>query len=327
MSARRKNTPSYLPHKQSGRARVVWYDATGTRQQKLLPGPFDSSESRTAFARFQLELETAPLRSPSTTGTGVSVNELLLAYVEHAERHYRGPDGKPTGETQHIKVVCRTVRELYGLTPAADFGPLALKAVRQRFISAQWCRRTVNQQVERVRRAFRWAAGEELIPFEVYQRLTAVAGLQRGRTEAHDPEPVGPVDDAVVDATLPHLNRHVRGLVEFQRLTGCRPGEACSVRRCDIDTGGTVWLYKPPHHKGSWRGKPRTIAIGPKAQSLLREFFTADVCDYLFSPQQAVEEVRAERSENRKTPRYPSHMKRNAAKRKANPKRTPAEPL
>jgi hypothetical protein len=25
------------------------------------------------------------------------------------------------------------------------------------------------------------------------------------------------------------LTRHVRGLVEFQRLTGCRPGEACSV--------------------------------------------------------------------------------------------------
>ena len=31
-----------------------------------------------------------------------------------------------------------------------------------------------------------------------------------------------PVDDAVVEATLPFLGRHARGLVEFQRLTGCR---------------------------------------------------------------------------------------------------------
>ncbi len=49
--SRRKSTPSYLPHKQSGRARAVWTDQTGVRHQKLLPSPFDSSESRTAFAR------------------------------------------------------------------------------------------------------------------------------------------------------------------------------------------------------------------------------------------------------------------------------------
>jgi hypothetical protein len=49
-------------------------------------------------------------------------------------------------------------------------------------------------------------------------------------------------------------------MVEFQRLTGCRPGEACVVRREDIDTGGTVWLYKPKHHKTAWRGKSRVIS-------------------------------------------------------------------
>jgi integrase len=158
----------------------------------------------------------------------------------------------------------------------------------------------------------------------VYHRLTTVTGLQKGRSKARETEPVRPVDDATADATLPHLNRHVRGLIEFQRLTGCRPGEACAVRRCDIDTGGAVWLYRPPRHKGSWRGKARTVAIGPKAQALLREFFTPDITDYLFSPRRAVEEVRAARAANRRTPRYPSHLRRNAAKRKTTPKRTPS---
>jgi integrase len=124
---------------------------------------------------------------------------------------------------------------------------------------------------------------------------------------------------------LPFLNRHTRGLVELQRLTGCRPGEACMIRRADIDTAGSVWLYKPTRHKTAHRGKARTIAIGPKAQALLREFFTPDLDDFLFSPMRAVEEQNAARSADRKTPRYPSHMKRNAAKRVAKPKRPPAE--
>ena len=108
-----------------------------------------------------------------------------------------------------------------------------LNVVRLQFVNAGWCRKTVNQQAERIRRIFKWAASEELVSAAVYHALANVTGLQRGRTPAREPEPVGPVDDAVVDATLPHLNRHVRGSVEFQRLTGCRPGEACKLRRCD----------------------------------------------------------------------------------------------
>src|SRR5262249_19251537 len=137
--------------------------------------------------------------------------------------------------------------------------------------------------------------------------------------------PVGPVDDAVVDATLPYLNRFVAGMVNFQRLTGCRSGEVCIIRRCDIDTGGVVWLYKPPHHKTAWRGKTGSIAVGPKAQELLKEFFTAHLSEYLFSPKRAVEEQLAERSANRKTPKCLSHMARNAKKRTKNPERTPKE--
>jgi integrase len=136
---------------------------------------------------------------------------------------------------------------------------------------------------------------------------------------------VGPVDDATVDATLPFLNRHVAGLVQFQRLTGCRPGEACRLRRCDIDmTGGEIWLYRPAHHKGTWKGRERTVAIGPLAQELIKSFFTANIADYLFSPRRAVEEFIAERTAKRKAPRYPSHMARNERKRAKNRKRLPA---
>ena len=325
MARPRKSIPSYLLHPQSGRGRAVWTDSLGNRQFRMLPGAFNSPESRAAFGRLVLELDTTPQLDQKPDTPGITVNELLLAHIEHAQRHYRGADGIPTDEVRHVKTVCRYVRVVYGTVPATEFGPLALKAIRQKFISEGWSRKTVNARVERIRRVFRWAVAEELVPPTVLQSLLAVKGLQRGRTPARETEPVKPVNDATVDATLAHLNRHVRGLVEFQRLTGCRPTEACRVRRCDIDMSGDVWLYRPILHKGTWRGKPRTIAIGPKVQTLLREFFTPNLEDYLFSPRRAVEELKADRAAKRKTPCYPSHMRHNANRRKTNPKCTAKE--
>lgn len=317
----RNPLPSYLPHSKNGRARAVWTDAAGQRHFRILPGAYDSAESRAAYGRLLLELDAAPHR-PAAADT-FTVAELLLAYLEHAGRHYRAPDGEPTSEVYQIRVVARAVRELYGLTPVAEFGPLALKAARQKWVRDGRSRTECNRRVSVVKRIFKWGVSEELVPAAVYQAVATVAGLQRGRTEAPERPPVGPVDPAAVEATLPHLNRHVRGLVEFQRLTGCRPGEATRVRRRDLDMSGDVWVYRPPHHKTAHRGKARAIAVGPKAQALLRQFFTPDPDDYLFSPRRAVEEVLAARAAARKTPRWPSHVRFNAARRKARPKRPP----
>src|SRR5262249_35612413 len=139
MSRSRKLTPSYVLHKQSGQGRLVWYDHTGSRQQKLLPGPFGSPESLAAKARLELEIATSPTRTPAADRDAISVNELLLAFLEHAERHYRGPDGNPTGELREYKLVSRHVRELYGETPAADSGPPNLQSVRHRMTDARMC--------------------------------------------------------------------------------------------------------------------------------------------------------------------------------------------
>ena len=83
----------------------------------------------------------------------------------------------------------KPVRELYGLTPAAEFGPLALKATREVMVRRGWCRKLVNQRVNRVRRIFKWAVAEELVPPAVHQALAALPGLQRGRSGVRDPEP------------------------------------------------------------------------------------------------------------------------------------------
>ena len=296
MSRPRKSIPSYLPHAQSGRARAVWSDSSGIRHFRMLPGPIDSKESRSAFTALLLELEAAPHSARSATTNGLLLGELLLTYLDHAERHYRGPGGKPTSEIDEVRVVIRALRELYADKSAAEFGPLCLKAARQRWVADDRSRTECNRRVGIVKRIFKWAVSADLVPATTYQALATVSALQKGRTAAPEKAPIGPVDDVTVDTTLPFINRHVCGLVEFQRLTGCRPGEACAVRRCDIDTGGVVWVYRPPHHKNAHRGQARTISVGPKAQEMLREFFTLNLSDYLFSPAGAMDEVRTARA-------------------------------
>ena len=74
-----------------------------------------------------------------TDAEALSVNELLLAFLRHAEQHYRREDGTHTGEMYQFKQAIEPVRELYGMLAIADFGPLKLKAVRQRMADARRC--------------------------------------------------------------------------------------------------------------------------------------------------------------------------------------------
>lgn len=153
----------------------------------------------------------------------------------------------------------------------------------------------MQQANEHCQGNLKWAAAEELLKPEIYHGLTVVSGLQKGRTQAREKRPVRSVDDSVIETTLPVLNQYARGLVEFQRLTGCRPGETCAIRIIDIDMRGDAWLYRPTQHKIEWRGRTREISIGPKAQMLIKEFMGSNPEAYLFSPKSVIAEFQLQR--------------------------------
>jgi len=316
--ARPKNlTPSYLRHKATGRGRFVWTDPTGHRHDALLPGEFNSAESRAAFDRKMLECRVSPAAvAREGKGGSLSLAELLERYHAHATMYYTGRDGKPASALVEAKLVIRAIRTLYGEFPAADFGPLKLRAVQEGWVAAGLSRVECNKRLGIAKRIFKWAVAEELIPAPVYQALVAVDGLHKGRTAAPDFAPVGPVDDATVDATLAHLNRHLRGLIEVQRLTGMRPGEVTRLRMCEIDTSGPVWLHKPVRHKNEHRGHSRVVAIGKRAQEIINAFRTDDPAEYLFSPRKAIAEHFAARSAKRRTKKFPSEVKKLEAQKK-----------
>ncbi|QJW98538.1 tyrosine-type recombinase/integrase [Frigoriglobus tundricola] len=274
---RPKNTvPSYQHHKPSGQA-VMRVTLPGGERKSVYLGVHGSPESKAEYARRVQAVSTNTITEVTgPKATDLTVAELLVGFLEHADRHYRHPDGKPTSEIWSFKLVTKPLKELFAYLPVREFGPNALKTLRAQMVELGWCRKTINKSVTRVRSIFKWGVSEELVPADVLARLASVTGLQRGRSEAHDPEPVAPVTDAQVDVILPLVPRGVRGLILFQRYTGARPGEAVALRMKDIDTSGAVWTYSPTAHKNAWRGKRRTIAIGPRGRQLLEEFKPSD---------------------------------------------------
>lgn len=109
-------------------------------------------------------------------------------------------------------------------------------------VDAGLSRGVINQRVGRIKRVFKWAVAEELVPEPVHRALLAVEGLKAGRSAARETDRVEPVPDGHVDAVLPFLSGPLRAMVRAQRLTGMRPGEAALMRGCDLDTTGAVWV-------------------------------------------------------------------------------------
>jgi integrase len=283
-------------------------------------GRFGSPESKAEYERVCAELRIAAPKAGTTPGPVVrrtSLNEVLLAFLDHAAGHYRRPDGTPTPEVKEFKLAIRPLRALYGHAPAAEFGPLALQAVRRRMIELGWCRNRVNKQVGRVKRIFKWAAGAELVPAGVWQALAAVDGLRRGRSAATETDPVGPAPAADVARVLALMTPTLRAMVELQRLTGMRPGEVRSLTPAEVDTTGPRWVYRPGSarpggHKTAHLGRDRVVYLGPKAQAVLAPWLAeaTDPDARLFTPRRSKEEYWAQQRAARRSKVPPSQVSR-----------------
>ncbi|TWT72830.1 hypothetical protein Pla123a_41310 [Posidoniimonas polymericola] len=262
-----QSLPKYRKHRASGQALVT----LGGRDFYL--GPHGTQASRQEYDRLIAEWLANGRQRPADDATGLSVAELMVAYVRYAADYYRR-DGVATGEYAAIKCALRYIEALYRNTSVESFGPLAVKAVRAKMTEAGLARSTVNQNIGRIVRMFVWGASEQLVSGEVANALKLVPGLRRGRTDAREGTPVLPVDDSVVEATLPFLPPIVADMVRLQRLTGMRPGEVCLARPCDVERSADVWVYRPSSHKTQHRGRERRIYIGQRGQEVLRPYPT-----------------------------------------------------
>jgi integrase len=319
MSAKRKRRrtgpPPYCHHKSSGQA----YVNLSGKEHYL--GKFDSPESHQKYARLIAEHSAGAIHEkgkPVTAATGITVVELVAAYMKFAKTYYV-KNGVETDEVDCIKSAVRDLVALYGDepihvdvgpggTPAEGyegFGPLKLQAVRERMIQphqkkigrsgktieVRWTRGYINISVNRIRTMFRWGVSKELVRAEVLTALESVAPLKKGRCDAVDNPKRHAVSDEHIELVKGIVTERYRDMIEVARLTGARPGELVKLTGEMIDretyqTDG-VWTAEILDHKMAHEDRERILVFGPKSQLILRRHLPADPTKRLFPIQRA----------------------------------------
>ncbi len=312
--------PSYRHHKATGQAVVVY------QGHSHYLGKFGTPESRVAYDRVlgdilarRVSTASAPLPPPEVTpkaaasGPPLLVGELILRYWQFANNYYV-KNGRPTGELHPLKSALRVLRRHCGGLPVTAIGPLVLRDLQQtmirepvtrrvkvtapdgtvafetKVVRVGLARRTINKQIGRVKRVFRCAVAEELLPPGVYAALRAAPGLKKNRSAAREKGRVRPVAAGHVEAALERVPPTVAAMARVQWLCGCRPQEVVLMRAGDIDCTGPVWEYRPAVHKTEHANDSddealeRVIFLGPRAQAVIRPLLAAARGGYVFRP-------------------------------------------
>ena len=303
MAVRSPRVPSYRLHKPSGQARVII-----NRKHHYL-GKYGTPESLEKYHRLVAEhirapADSAPTAHATTLESSPSIEELILGYWQFAES-YHVRNGKRSDRWYHIRLALRPLRKLYGNTPAHEFGPRKLKNVREEMIAdglndgRGLNRKYINDHVGIIKRVFRWAVGEELVPVQVYQALETVESIHKGRDpRLSESRKIKPAPQKHVRTVLDVVSPQIRTMIELQLSTGMRPDEVTIMRPCDIDDTGDVWTYVPESHKMAHKDLDRVILLGPKAQRILQPWLDREPDAYLFSPREVSEDALARRRKN-----------------------------
>ena len=270
-----------------------------TRRNVPLKAPNSTHTMRTDRPRKMAEEAAARYWEEHTRSArrherqGVTVAELCALWDAHCREYYRGPDGKPSSTAVNAVLDVRLFREMFGGAALAELTHGDMLQLRDALVRSGVSRSTVNARLWRVKYMIGWALDEALIPATVKAELTQVKGVKRGRSAAPERQPVRPVDDATISATVAHMMPNTADMVRVHRYTGMRPCELCALRWSLIDTSRTPWVYRVPAevNKNDWRGElgqPRVVCIGPKARAILERH--KDGGDVPFSPVRSMAE-------------------------------------
>lgn len=253
-------------------------------------------------------------------GEALTVNGLLMCFWQYQRRQYslRAERGASTAHLANWGLTAELIADHVGDRLVRDVGPEAILAIQETLIERDCCVNYINKLTGYVKHVFRWGMTRRLVDRLVAFDVSSVPSLKAGMTAARVTAETEAVADAWVEAVLPYLSPPVRAMVQVQRLTGMRSDNVTAIRGCDLNMSGQIWTYEPARHKTSHRGYRLRIAIGPKAQAIIRPFLRTNLTEYLFQPADAVEWHRATRAAARKSKRTPSQLARQP---KASPER------
>lgn len=306
-----KRPPKLCHHKKRGYAFVY----VGTKQVYL--GRWGSSEAQAAYDRFLLKWAKSNQETEHPRQTDdYLLAEVVCAFLEDYER--RPVQNKSDLNT--FRLLSRRIGKLFPRHRADDFRISDLETLRDSFQQKgfdrkgkhqEYTRTYLNKLINRTKTIFSWGVAKEMVSAETAARLKYLPPLRKGRTTASEPSPKHLIPDADYKAACAFLSPYYRDVVEILRLTGMRPSELANMRVCDIDRSKSVWFYSPKHHKTEHSGGIRSVALGKKAQTILRKHLKERKQDeYVFTTVRAMESKWKNDRERRKTPLTPSQKAR-----------------
>ena len=267
MTYKRKQLPKYCRHKATNRAFV----RIGGKMYYL--GKYNSDTSHKEYERIIAEF-IANGRQPFQKPEEILIENLTARFLDYA----RNEQNYCKISLQRFSLVLGNFNQLYGKQRVSQFGPIALKAVRRKYLDKGLSLGTINGYIGIIKQMFYWGSEEEIVPAEVAGALRTMKMLQKGRSAAKENAPVEAVPDEIVEKTLPHIDSSVvQDMIKVQRLIAGRPQDIFNMRYCDIDRTGEIWKYTPFTHKTKKSGKIRELPIGPRAQEILNKYFDTNV--------------------------------------------------
>jgi integrase len=296
--------PKYRKHKGSGQAVVT------LNGQDYYLGVHGTAASKREYDRLTAEWQANGRKV--VADDGISVSELILAYLKHATAYYV-KDGKPTAELDCIKSAMRPLKARYGHTPVANFGPLAAKAVREQMLRDDWSRGFINRCMGRIKRMLRWGVENELVPPGVYAGVKEIAGLHAGRSTARETPGRHPVPLEHIEAVRRVVRQRTRDLIDLMLFSAARPGELLSLTTAMIDQRGEVWTARLAKHKTMHQGKARTLYFGPQAQLILRRHLKPHAPHLRLFPFKSFRNALKNACDKLKLPRFTPHWLRHTA--------------
>lgn len=295
MGRKKLLVPTHCQHKGSGRSYITW---NGTEIYTGISGSIEAAE---AYARMVANIMAVGEPCPKAdVEVRLSVAKVASKYLEHVKRT-KHPD------SDEDKAVARVVRDLaYCDYPAEKFSPARLTELIQAWVDKPLSLTTVNKKHNYVLNIFRWAVQMDLVPPNTWSALLAVQKIKPGRTSAKQPKKIKPVPSDVVESILSHCQPRIAAVLKMQLYTGMRCGEVLRMTMSEIKGD----IYAPYKHKNRFRGKDRTVYLGPRALALIDEWKTDDPHRPLFGEMTSDYygrwiEIACKRA---KVPRFTSHQ-------------------
>lgn len=350
------NRLSSKVHPACGRFYCTYNDLlTGKRKMKYFSR--DRVESVQQWRDFDIEQYTSERKQPpkmpdSPPVSPWTIEDMVLVYWKDRLKkfslvYHLDPDSVEVKKTWKKKdhtliAVGKELIKHYGDMNISEFGFSTLSKFQEKIscqtvtrnggeITVKLSHKTINGKINAVKDLFDWAAKQGIGISDI--QLDCI--LKYKLVKENDPScnrsiKILPIPEELFKRLLPFLSEGIRDMAILQALTGCRAGDVCNMKYCEIvtdmsdkrckeacitaDMAQGAWVFFPTHYKGSERGKENYwYRIGKDEKEILNPYLSDPdrlLDDYVFSPRKSVEIFRNKQRQERKSKVQPSQKDR-----------------